>query len=321
MYKLSVKMVAALKEPGRYADGGGLYLNVSKTGSKSWVVRTMINGARRHIGAGSVRFVSLAEARETAYEIVKKARMGDDPSRERRNQRNEERLNGDVMTFAQAAQHVYDTQKLPTTRSPLKAQQWINVLKNHAFKVIGDRPVADIKSDEILKVLQPIWVKKAPTAERLLRCMRETFEWAMVAMHRTDPNPTEGVRKALPKNNKEAKHFKALPYQKVPDLLQLLTIDRGVSAMALKFTVLTGVRTAEASYAPWSEFDLENRIWTIPAERMKNSKEHIVPLSDAAMEVLMTMRSFDLKWVFPSVQKGKHISGQAMLEMSKERWS
>ena len=273
--------VRALKKPGRYADGNGLYLFVEDSGAKRWILRTVVRGRRRDIGLGSARLVPLADAREEAIRLRRLARAGGDPLATRRRERRA------VPTFKEAATTVHAAHAT-TFRNARHKAQWIASLKADVFPLIGDRPVDAIDSADILKVLSPIWTKKPETARRLKQRLKVVFEWAKASGHRTGDNPVDGITEVLPRARQASVHHAALPYAEVPTFVQVLREANAGEATRLgfEFLILTAARTSEVIGARWEEIDLARQTWTIPASRIKAGREHRVPLSPRCLELL-----------------------------------
>lgn len=205
--RLTAVTVRNAKTPGRHADGNGLYLLVDDSGSKRWLLRTVVGGKRRDIGLGSARLVSLADAREEATRLRKSARAGGDPLIERRRERRP------VPTFKEAAIQVHKSHAA-SFRSDKHAAQWLASLEADIFPVFGERPVNAIDSGDVLKALSPIWTTKSETARRLKQRIRVVFDWAKASGHRSGDNPVDGVTKVLPRVRKAQTHHAALPYLK-----------------------------------------------------------------------------------------------------------
>lgn len=278
---LSPVRINSLKKKGRYADGNGLYLVVDQSGAKRWLLRTVVYGRRRDLGLGSLRLVSLAEAREKARHYRKIAREGGDPIAAKR------KAQTAIPTFAEAAQRVHaDHSK--AWRNGKHEAQWINTLSKYAFPVIGARRVDQVDTADILRILAPVWLKRPETARRVRQRLKTVFDWAKVAGFRADGNPVEAIEKALPRQPERRGHFAAMPYDEVPTFLETLgSCDAGEGVkLALELLILTATRTSEVLHARWAEIDLANRSWTIPAERMKAGREHRLPLSGRAIEIL-----------------------------------
>ncbi len=269
---------------GRHADGNGLYLYVQRTGTRSWVQRLVIRGRKRELGLGSVHLVSLAEAREQARANRKLARAGGDPLVEKR------RLEA-VPTFAEAAVTVVE-QKRAGWRSPRAAADWLHSLERYVFPRIGSRPVSEVSSADLLAVLTPIWHVKSDTARRLRQRIGAVLEWSIAMEHRTD-NPCDRIGAVLGPQRDIVRHMRALPHQDVAAALETVRASRATRAvkLAFEFLVVTAARSGEVRLATWDEMNAAGRLWTIPAERMKVNREHRVPLSLRALEVVDAARS------------------------------
>lgn len=308
MGKLTARKVETLKLPGHYVDGEGLALVIGRRGGKSWVLRTMIQDRRRDVGLGGVSWVSLAEAREKAREARKIAREGGDPIAARR-------ANVACPSFSEAAIKVHAEQVVGQGKNEKHKAQWINTLTTYAIPHIGDKSVREISQADILAVLSPIWTEKPETARRVRQRIRTVMDWTRTAGHYQGVNPVEGVEKGLAKQRDTVKHHSAMPWAEVPDLLPVL--GDSIAAQALKFLILTAARTGEVIGATWSEFDLDERLWVIPAERMKAKKEHRVPLTDDALQILEGMMGLDDSFAFPGQKRGKGLSNMAMAQLLK----
>ena len=300
-------------QPGVYFDGDGLILRVTKNSSKSWILRTLIQQKRCDMGLGGFPGVSLAEAREAAVRYRAIARNGGNPIEERKKERVR------APSFREAAELVHKHHG-PSWKNSKHASQWISTLKAYVFPELGDFRVDHIRSEHIVRVLSPIWLSKDETARRVLQRIGTVLLWAKGNGYRAD-SPTDemrAARKALPKQSKAQRHHKALPYTDVPRFITKLR-DCGASAsvkLALEFLILTAARSGEVRGAKWSEIDIDAHVWTIPAARMKASREHQVPLSDRCMEILAAARKLDgaaKEYVFPGMVSGKPLSDMALL--------
>ena len=276
-----------------YGDGGGLYLRIGRAGGKSWILRTVVYGKRRDLGLGSASLVGLAEARELARELRKVARSGGDPDTVRKRE---------TLTFREAAQRTH-ANLLPTWRSKRHGKIWLSAIERYAFPSFGDRPIETIGTSDLMAVLQPIWVEKHETANRVKQRLANIFDWAKGAGHYPHENPVNGLKKALPAVKSTAVHMPALPWQDLPAFMSDLLTREGTSAFALRFIILTAVRSGEARGARWDE--ISGNVWTIPADRMKAGKEHRVPLAKEALDVLDRVRGLDAELVFPSPSRSK----------------
>ncbi len=315
MVKLNAKKVQSLKEPGMYGDGLGLYLNIAKAGSKSWILRVTVKGQtrRREIGLGSLDLLSLADARLKAHDLRAEAKAGRDPIAVRDHRE---------ITFEDAARQLHKS-LAPTFRSDKHKAQWLTGLANHAFAKIGGRNIADVQRHDVFEVLNPIWVGMHPTAKRLRQRMEAVFDYAIGNGWRETANPVDGaLRRALPKGKHKPTHHVALAWRDVPDFMADLADREAIAAACLRFVILTAARSGEARMATWQEVDLENRTWTIPASRMKADEEHRVPLSAEAVIILQGIQGLDTTLVFPSPQasargQGKPLSVNAFRPLFK----
>ena len=284
MPQLTAAKIRSITKPGRHGDGAGLYLNVTASGSKSWVQRIVIDGRRRDIGLGGYPAVSLGEARSLAVGNQSAIAKGLDPVVEKRRSA--------IPTFREATRKTHQA-NLPRWRNQRHALSWLQTLERHAFPILGNMLVDRISRADVLAVLTPIWGGKEETAipetaRRVRQRIRTVMRWAM-AHGFIELNPAgEAIDGALPPMPKFKAHLRALPYEEVAQALEV--VDASQASLAakscLRFAVLTAARSGEARGAHWDEVDLERALWTVPAGRMKGSLEHRVPLSDAASAVL-----------------------------------
>ena len=306
---LTARSVATISKPGRYSDGSGLYLLISPGGSKSWVLRTVVNGKRCDIGAGGVGLVSLSEAREQAHSLRKVARGGGDPLSRRREQRRV------VPTLAQAAAEVHSSQS-QAFRNPKHRKQWISSLAA-VLAASGGKRVDVISSADLLPTLAASWLTKPETSRRVLQRLRVIFDWCKAQEFRSSDNPTEGLSRVLPRHRESREHHAALPYQQVPKFLQDLGRSDSSETVRLAFEllILSACRTSEVLNAQWSEFDFDAKCWTIPASRMKAGVAHRVPLSMACLAILDRMRMISgaSSFVFPGRQPKRPLSNMVFL--------
>lgn len=288
----------------RYGDGNGLYLVVrpGRYGSKAWVQRLTIHSVSRDFGLGSAELVSLEEARQVAAANRKIARAGGDPrlTRKRRSP-----------TFEEAAEAVIALHR-PTRKSTSTSEyDWRATLQRYAYPRLAAKPVHAIDTIDVMAVLLPIWTSKYEAARRVRGRIRAVMNWAIAQGHRADNPAGTAVGAALSRVRRPPRHHRALPYQEVPAALRRLR-DSGASrrtVLALEFQILCAARSGEVVLAQWSEIDLERASWTIPASRMKASREHRVPLSDRAVAVLdeaAVLRDGPL--LFPSIKPGRAIN-------------
>ena len=304
---LSATRVKALKEPGRYSDGGGLHVYISKAGRKSWVLRITIDGRRRDIGLGGFPTVSLAKAREKAVDNRAAVAEGRDPLAEKHAPA--------MPTFREAACAVHEANK-SRWRNAKHISSWIQTLERHAMPTLANTPLDRIGRGDVLRVLTPIWTTRSETARRVRQRMRTVFRWAM-AHGFMETNPAgEAIDGALPPMPKVKSHLRALPYQEVG--LALETVEASQASMpanlCFRFLVLTAARSGEARGATWDEIDLQDQVWRIPSERMKAGVEHRVPMSRQVLDLLGEAQALrdETGLVFPSPLK----PGSTMSDMT-----
>ena len=308
--------------PGRYSDGGGLQLLVKPSGARSWVYRFMLAGKTREIGLGPAAgpgAVSLKQAREDADALRRQVKAGVDPLAER------ERLAAQRMAAAQAeaisavsfrmSAEAYIAAHEDSWRNDKHRSQWRNTLETYVHPVLGDMPVSAIGTSEVLAVLEPIWRPKPETANRVRGRIESILDAARARGHRTGENPARWrghIAEMLPARSRLSRgHHKAMPYAEVPAFIATLRERRGTAGLALEFTILTAARSGEVFGATWAEVDLNSAVWTIPASRMKAGKEHRVPLSPRALEILKATAELGAQYLFPSDKAGQ-LSSMAM---------
>src|SRR5579862_1640258 len=317
--RLSALGAARLTLPGLHHDGGGLYLQVGASGSKSWTYRYMLAGRAREMGLGPLQVVSLAEAREKAAEARRLKFAGVDPIAARDSAVLKARIGPrSSRTFMDCALQYIESHR-PEWKNEKHGTQWQATLDTYAGPVFGDVPVQDVDLALVMRVLEPIWKTKTETASRLRGRIERILDWATTAGYRQGENPARWrghLENLLAKRSKvrKVKHHPALPYAEVGPFLSALRGHEGVASQAFEFLILTAARTSEVLGARWDEFDLENAIWTVPASRIKAGREHRVPLSRPATHILTQMaevRQGDL--VFPGPKKDKPLSSMALL--------
>jgi integrase len=288
---LTQKRIEKLTAPGRYGDGHGLYLQVQSRTNKSWLFRYTFNGRERFMGLGPLHTIDLEEARERARQARKALLDGADPLAVRSAETAQRALEAArTITFEAAAKAYYESHEA-SWKNAKHRQQFLNTLKTYVFPKIGPLPVADIDTGLVLKCIEPIWHNKTETANRTRGRIEAVLDWATVRSYRKGDNPARWrghLSEVLPARGKIQKtnHHAALPIDEVSAFMTALREQQGVAARALEFTILTAVRTGETIGARWQEIDLANATWTIPAGRMKASKEHRVPLSKPALQIL-----------------------------------
>lgn len=308
-------------KPGRHADGGGLHLLVKESGTRSWVYRFMLNGKSRDVGLGAAgpNGMSLANARDARDALRLKVKGGIDPLEERQQQAAEALAAVQAAKVAgitfRAVAETYIGANEESWRNDKHRQQWKNTLATYVYPVIGDLPVAEVATAHVLKILEPIWKVKAETASRVRGRMETILDTAKARGYRDGENPARWrghIEQILPARSRLTRgHHKAMPYDAIPAFVGALQRREAVAALALEFTILTAARTGEVIGANWGEVDLEKAMWTIPASRMKATREHRVPLSPRALEILEVTKGLHAEWLFPAMKGGK-ISSMAM---------
>lgn len=304
------------KRPGFHAVGGvaGLHLQVTKSkGSSpaaSWILRVKIGDKRPDLGLGSYPTVLLADARNAAREARALIDKGIDPRIAKQEAKAAlSAAQAKALNFEQAAVLCHKA-KRSEFRNPKHSEQWINTLKTYAVPVIGRIPVADIELPHIVSVLEPIWETKTETATRVRQRIESVLAWSTVSGFRAGDNPARwkgNLEHALPKPSKlrKTKHHPALPWQTVPEFMVDLRGRDGMATRALEFLILTAARSGEVRLAKWREIDLDAKVWTVPADRMKAGLRHRVPLSAPAIKLLKALpRMQGVPYVFAAPRGG-----------------
>ncbi len=325
--KLSAIEVRQAKGPAVLHDGGGLYLRVSATRAKSWVFRFQLDGKRRDMGLGPYPDISLAEARARAAAHRNQRRDGIDPLDAKAAQRQAQRVSvAKGRTFRECAAEFIEKNRAGW-RNAKHAAQWGSTLEAYVYPVIGDLPVGAIDAGLVVQVLDPIWNTRPETASRVRGRIEAVLDAATVRSFRQGPNPAQwkgNLAHILPARRKVRKveHHAALPFDDMPEFLAALRGREGMSSRALEFAILTAARTGEVLDARWGEFNLAERLWIVPAIRMKGGREHRVPLSDAALAVIDEVRPLALTRdgepdpavpVFPSLRRALPLSNMVLL--------
>lgn len=325
MQRLTVKSVSAKKRPRYYADGDGLYLQISPSGSKSWIFRFMLSGKAREMGLGSLKIVSLAEARTAASEQRKLLHAGIYPIEARDAARASQALvSARSITFSECAAGYIKAHRAGW-RNAKHADQWKNTIATYCGQVLGKLAVKAIDTALVLKVLEPVWTAKPETAARLRARIEKVLDWAGARGYRAGENPARWrghLDKLLAKLRKKhrARHHPALPFDDMGDFMAALCALDGIAPPALEFAILTCARTGEVIGATRKEFDLAKGVWTIPAGRMKGGVEHRVPLSARATAIVRKMlKTPQGDYVFPGQREGKPLSNMALLQVLQER--
>jgi integrase len=326
--KLTVAQIEKNLDPGRYGDGGGLWLQVSRWRTKSWIFQftSPVSGKVRQLGLGPYgdRDVSLKSARIFAAQARALTREGIDPIDKRHREAGEKKLaQGSLITFKEAAER-YVAAHSPSWRNAKHRAQWSATLDRYAFPVFGLTSVSEVDTNLVLKSLEPIWHEKPETAKRLRGRIEKIFDWAAVRGLRKKENPARwrGHLDHLlpaPARIKRIIHHPALPYAEMSEFFSRLVAKNGIAARALEITILTALRTNEVINATWDEIDLPAATWTIPAHRMKASREHRVPLCDFVLRKITELKSeADNPHVFVGGRPGKPLSNMAMLKLAHE---
>lgn len=310
MSALEVGRISAL---GYHFVGGvsGLVLQVSKTGTKSWLLRVLVGGKRREIGLGGFPDVTLAGAREAARLTKEKIKSGIDPVAERQAARSTlAAAVASAMTFKQAAQRFIEANEAGW-KNAKHAAQWTTTLETYAFPKIGNLQVTHIDTSHVVGILEPIWNAKTETASRLRGRIESVLDWAKVRGYRKGENPARWkghLDHILPARTKvqKVRHHPALDYRDISTFMAALKAVDGMGARALEFAILCASRSNEVRGATWAEIDEKAGVWIIPAERMKAEREHRVPLSPAALALLESLpRMAGTDIIFPSAKNGK----------------
>lgn len=314
----AIAVKAALANPGTYQDGDGLFLKVDKRGGASWILRLQRDGKRQDIGLGSAKLVTLADVRQKAFELRKAVKIN---RRDVLAERQDEAAA--KVTFREAARQ-YHAENEAGWKSDLYARQWLSSLENCAFPKLGDQPTGAITAADIIDVLTPIWQDIPETGRQVRNRICTVLDYAHAKGWRSREAPSGNrslkAGRGLPRQVKTRENRKAMPYTALPGFIAVLQRKPTYSKLALELLILTGTRSQEVRLATWDEFDLEARLWTVPADHMKRGKSHMVPLSDAALEVIAKARAFrisDTAIVFPGLG-GKRLSDMTLLKVLRD---
>jgi integrase len=321
---LSGKKVERTKRPGRYRDGlvPGLLLQISDSGAKSWVLRYMLHGRERMMGIGPVTAFNLREARERARSARQLLADGVDPLDVKRQRRAEVKAAAaKTLTFREAAQRYFDQHEKKWTSAGHR-DQFLASLRTYAFPIVGDTDVAAIQLADVLRCIEPIWTTKSVTADRVRNRIENVLDWCVVRGHRpsgTNPARWRGhLDRVLPTARQVApqEHLAAIAYAALPLLMADLRRQDGIAARTLEFLILTAGRKGEVLGARWSEIDLAGATWVVPGTRMKARREHRVPLSPAAVDVLHALpREDGSDLVFIGPNSGQGLGSQALARL------
>jgi integrase len=327
--RLSALTVDRKKAPGLYADGGGLYLQVTGAGAKSWLFTFTLRGRAREMGLGSARTVGLAAAREAAIECRRLLHEGIDPIEARKARRDAVTLEAaKAVTFKQAAEAYIDSHKAGW-RNEKHAAQWTSTLTTYVYPHFGNFSVQAVDVGLVTKAIEPIWSTKPETASRVRGRIEAVLDWAKSRGYRTGENPARWrghLENLLPARGKvrRVNHHPALPYVEIGSFMSELRCRDGIAALALEFTILTAARSGEVRGACGAELDLTDSIWTVPEDRIKGEHEHRVPLSPAALDVLRRLmerraiRSLPADgFIFPGARTGRPMSDMTLSAVLK----
>ena len=306
MSKLTQQFVKSVSRPGTYQDGRGLMLNVTASGGKYWVLRYQLNGRRRDMGLGVFPAVSLKDARTEADKNRLVVSQGNDPLDQQAQLRSEAQRSRRDTFRAEALRYIKAHSPAWSARH---AQQWRNSLDRHVFLRLGKCPVSDITTDEVVDTLLPIWHTKPVTAERLRNRIELILDASRARQLRSSENPARWrghLDKLLPRRKPTVRPMKAMPYADIPAFVRSLDAVDGNAARALELIILTALRTNEVLHARWEEIDLEQQVWTLPGERMKNRKAFRLPVTDAMVSVLEQQKGLSDTYVFPSARSSSH---------------
>jgi integrase len=317
IHKLSARFVTNAGQ-GKYEDGGGLRLVVAPSGAKKWVFRFTLHGRRREMGLGRHPDTGLSEARRVAAEARTLVAAKQDPIEARRQQQSPApTFTSCAAAFIRGHRHGW--------KNPKHARQWVSTLKTYARPIIGPMPVDTITTDEVLRILKPIWTGKTETAKRVQGRIENVLDYAAAHNYRDPLNPARWrghLDKLLPRpaKVKQEKHHPSMPFDQVPAFMGVLEDLPGTSALALRFLILTATRTGEVLGAQWGEIDVRAAVWTIPAARMgKTRRAHRVPLSAAACAVLERLPRVESSlYVFPGARPGRPLSNMALLKVMRD---
>jgi integrase len=320
---LSARRVETVNKRGFHADGGGLYLQVSKFDTKSWVFRFTFKKRSREMGLGPLHTVSLADARDEALKCRKLVREGIDPIEQRKYLRGEAQADAlKVMLFRECAKQFISSHSAGW-KSEKHASQWISSMEIYVYPVFGDLPVQTIDTGLVMRVIEPIWTTKTETAGRVRGRIENILDWARVRKYREGENPARWrghLETLLPARSKvkKVKHHAAISYEEIGGFIKDLRNQEGISARGLEFLILTAGRTGEIIKATWDEVELDKAMWVIAADRMKAEKEHRVPLSSAALKVLSGLKeTAQSDFIFPGMRLNTSLSNMAFLQLLK----
>ena len=306
MGKLTVKGIAGLRQPGRYADGDGLYLVIDAAGRRYWYLRYMKGGRRRDMSLGPANRIALADARERAADARRRLADGLDPIEERRRQQT------GCVTFAQAARRFHELSRAGW-KNGKHCDQWLRTLELHAFPALGDIPVGKVARADVVRALEPVWLARPETARRVKQRIGVVIDWAVGAGLRDAGLEMRLVNRALPRHRDEPQHMRAVPAREVPGFLQALRLSPAGPTVraALEILVLTASRPGNVRRMRWEHVDLDRAVWNRPGAEMKAGKPHAVPLQARAVALLSDLKAraeTDAPLVFPGTSSSGMLS-------------
>jgi integrase len=316
LHRLNALTVSRLTKPGMHADGGGLYLAISKAGVRSWIFRYKAAGGERAHGLGPLHTVSLKQARDKALVCRQQRLDGIDPIDAKKAVRDAAAIAAaKSMSFRECAD-AYMTAHRTDWSNSKHVNQWSSSLETYVYPIIGSLPVQAVGLDLIVKVLEPIWTTKTTTAGRVRGRIESVLDWATVRGFRTGENPARWkghLEELFSSGKRPVAHFAALDYRDCGAFMARLHQQEGIAARALEFAILTAARPGSVIRALWPEVDFKARIWTVPATRMKSRKEHRYPLSEAAAAILAALwETRSSQFIFPGTQAGRPINESAL---------
>jgi integrase len=324
IHRLTAITVTSIKTKGLYPDGGGLYLRVTSTGTKSWIFRFTRGGVTHDMGLGPVASISLARARELAAEAGRQRLEGRDPIKVREAERAAaRRAEAGAATFRYCAEQFIASRE-PGWRNPKHAKLWRSTLRTYVYPIMGELPVAAVDTTLIMRVIEPIWANKPPTASLVRNRMEAVLDWAKVRGFRDGENAARWrghIDHLLPAGSKvrRVRHHPALPHAEIHAFMEALRSRRGIAPRALEFVILTAARTSEVLSAAWGEINFGARMWVVPADRMKGGKEHRVPLCDSALAILREMEEVrQNELLFPGFKQGRPLGPMSLRRVLHE---
>ena len=312
---LKANEINKIKQKGIYSDGDGLRLRVDKNNNKNWVFRYSMFGKSKDMGLGKFPIVTLNDARQKLVNAKKIIYEGKDPIKLKKEKQIE--LKRKSITFKKVSKEFIETFQVEWSNSKHK-NQWINTLRTYANPIIGDLAPSEIKTHHILSILKPIWSSKHETASRVRQRLERIFSYCIASDFMERPNPAslkDNLEFLLPKVSKSSSvtHLRSLDYKELPFLIPKLMDPHTTPSLALTFLIATACRTNEVIGSTWNEINLKDKVWVIPAQRMKMRQEHTVPLNDLALRVLNLIEKNNASpFIFLNAKKTTHICNNTM---------